>query len=791
MSFLRASLAELETLSRERQWSLDRIELKAIQDHFKKLKREPTDVELETLAQTWSEHCKHKTLTSPLLYKEGGKARRFKNLLKETIFDATRRLKKPWCLSVFKDNAGIVALDKDWALAFKVETHNHPSAIEPYGGAATGAGGVIRDVLGAGLGAKPVMNTDVFCVGPLDHEGDLPEGFFPPRRTLRQITAGVRDYGNRMGIPTANGGLAFDPGFLTNPLVFCGTVGVIPRKAVKKSVRPGDLIVAVGGRTGRDGLHGATFSSAALDDAASVSAVQIGNAIEEKKFLDVLLQARDKGLYRGVTDCGAGGFSSAIGELGAEIGAEVRLETAPLKHEGLKAWEIWLSESQERMVLAVPPSRWPALKSLFDAEDVEAVALGTFKKTGRLQVYFKDELVADLSMKFLHEGLPRYERRAEWSGRKNPHPPSGHPLPQVGEGGGEGHDSSNLGSALKALLSHPNICSREWIVRQYDHEVQGQTIGKPFQGPGQGPGDAAVIWPVTTTGAKRIPAFAVSNGITIGAADPYKGAVAAVDEALRNLAAAGADVRRAALLDNFCWGDPKDPRELGGLVRAALGCRDAALGYGAPFISGKDSLNNTYADASGRRASIPGTLLISALAPLPDPKRRMTMDLKGSGHAAFLVGPAAEGFVFSREVLAALFKAIQSGFVLACHDLSEGGLAVAAAEMAFAGNVGLELSLNGFTSSSDAEALFGEGLTRFLIEAAPGRERKLAALLHDHLFIEVGRTIAEPVLRARHQSRVVLQENLGELREAWSTALARELDGRRSQAPAPAREVAA
>ena len=388
----------LAALSRSRGWSLSEPEMRAIQRHFAREGRAPTDVELETLAQTWSEHCKHKTFTSPIRYSEGKKTRLIKNLFAETIVAATEAVKKPWCLSLFKDNAGVVAFGKKWALAFKVETHNHPSALEPYGGAATGVGGVVRDILGVGLGAKPVLNTDTFCFGRPDYKGALPEGSHHPTRTLRGVVAGVRDYGNRMGIPTAGGGIWFDDEYRLNPLVFCGTVGLMPQWAVKKEVKPGDLIVAVGGRTGRDGLHGATFSSANLGADAPSSAVQIDHAIQEKRVLDALLAAREKKLYGSVTDCGAGGFSSAIGELGADCGARVRLEQAPLKVTDLDSWEIWLSESQERMVLAVNPKNLKALEAVFLAEGCELAVLGEFTKSGRLQVVHHERTVVELDM---------------------------------------------------------------------------------------------------------------------------------------------------------------------------------------------------------------------------------------------------------------------------------------------------------------------------------------------------------------------------------------------------------
>ncbi|MFN3966692.1 MAG: AIR synthase-related protein, partial [Endomicrobiia bacterium] len=451
---------ELVELSKKNLLSLSLKEMKAIQSYYKKIGRNPTDVELETIAQTWSEHCKHKSFTGVIEYTEGKKKKIYDNLLKSTIFRVTKELNKDWCVSVFKDNAGIIKFDDKYCVAFKVETHNHPSAIEPYGGAGTGIGGVIRDILGVGLGAKPILNTDVFCFGPLDYPySKLRENVLHPRRIFKGVVAGVRDYGNRMGIPTSNGAVLFDKGYVFNPLVYCGTVGIMPKDKCFKKVKPGDLILAVGGRTGRDGIHGATFSSTSLDKDTEASCVQIGNPIVEKKVLDTILQARDKNLYRAITDCGAGGFSSSIGELGANCGARVYLERAPLKYEGLAPWEIWVSEAQERMILAVPKKNLKKILKIFSDEDVEATVLGEFTNTGRLEIFYKNEKVCDLDMNFLHKGLPRVRLKGVW----NPLRLKRTDLKKISR--------IDPTEALKKILASPNVCSKEWVIRQYDHEV--------------------------------------------------------------------------------------------------------------------------------------------------------------------------------------------------------------------------------------------------------------------------------------------------------------------------------
>jgi len=721
--------AALTDLSKRGQLSMSLAEMQTVQGHFRDLGRDPTDCELETIAQTWSEHCSHKTLRGKIEFR--GEV--IDNLLKQTIFKATQDLKLDWLVSVFADNAGVVRFDDETDVCFKVETHNHPSAIDPYGGANTGLGGVIRDPLGTGLGAKPICNTDVFCVAPPDLPPDaLPTGVLHPRRVLKRVVAGVRDYGNRMGIPTVNGALVVDPAYLSNPLVFCGTVGVIPRGMSSKRVEPGDLIVALGGRTGRDGIHGATFSSVELTgDSETVSggSVQIGNAITQKMVLDVILQARDRGLFRSITDCGAGGFSSAVGEMGEPLGAEVHLDRAPLKYEGLSYTEIWISEAQERMVLAVPPENWPDLKALCDAEQVEATALGTFVPTGRLTLRFHGEVVGDLSMSFLHDGRPAVVRSATYT------PPPETPFTPP--------HSQNYTADLLAVLGTWDVCSKEWIVRQYDHEVQARTVIKPLVGErDDGPGDASVVLPVR--GSTR--GLAVGCGINprYGRLDPYAMAACVIDEAVRNCVAVGADPDRIAILDNFCWGNTERPETLGSLVLAARGCHDTAIAYGTPFISGKDSLYNEYTH-EGTSLAIPPTLLISAIGQVPDVRRCVTMDLKEPGNLLLIVGQTRNELGGShwlmtrgldggrvptvdpeqgRATFRAMHAAIHRGLVRSCHDLSEGGLAVALAEMALAGGLGARVSLKSVPLAPDADrdaiVLFSESPTRFVVEIRPG-----------------------------------------------------------------------
>jgi len=798
--------AALEQLSRTGQLYLNLAEMQTIQRYFRQLDRDPTDVELETVAQTWSEHCSHKTLAGRIAYRDETGVRQFDNMLKETIFAATQQIRRElgaddWCVSVFEDNAGIVRFDARMNVVFKVETHNHPSALEPYGGANTGIGGVIRDSLGTGLGAKPVCNTDVFCFAPPDTPLEqLPPGVLHPRRVMQGVVAGVRDYGNRIGIPTINGAIYFDPRYLGNPLVFCGTAGVLPRDKSRKNPLAGDYIVAIGGRTGRDGIHGATFSSAELtseSETISGGAVQIGNPITEKMLLDVVLMARDQGLYNAITDCGAGGFSSAVGEMGEHIGAEVALETAPLKYDGLSYTEIWISEAQERMVLSVSPHQWEAFKSLCDAEGVEAVIIGRFVPTGRLRLTYCGHEVADLDMQFLHGGRPPVVRDAHYT------PPAAAPPITA-------PDVPDFGRDLCGILGSLNVASKEWVIRQYDHEVQGGSVIKPLVGvANDGPSDAAVVRPLLDSYRGLV--LACGMNPRYGDLDPYHMAASAIDEAVRNCVAVGADPRRIAILDNFCWGYTDRPETLGSLVRAALACHDVAVALGTPFISGKDSLNNefSYWDAQGQKhtIAIPASLLISALGQIADVRQCVTMDLKQPGNLLYQIGATRDELggshytllhgqsggnvpqvdpALARRTFQTLHQAISSGLLRSCHDLSEGGLAVAVAEMAFAGGWGAQVDVGTVPHTlytlheplSTIARLFAESNTRFVCEVSPPLQPVFEALLRDNQipWAAIGSVQTSPQLTivisdGNNARRTLIDLPIATLKQAWQQPL--------------------
>ena len=721
----------LLALSKERRLSLDLREMRQIQQIFADEGREPTDVELEMFAQTWSEHCVHKTFKAKITLTEDGETSIVDSLFKTYIWAATDKANTPWLKSVFVDNAGIVGFVDGWDLAFKAETHNHPSALEPFGGANTGVGGVIRDVLG--VSARPIATTDALCFGPPDLDPlALPEGVLHPRRIAAGVVAGIGDYGNKMGIPTVDGAVVYDPGYTANPLVYCGCLGLLPTGSHRTTPGVGDHVVTMGGRTGRDGLRGATFSSMEMDTSTSEIAgtsVQIGHPIHEKQVMEAVMEARDKGLYSAITDCGAGGLSSAVGEMAEELGARVHLERVPLKYTGLAPWEVWLSEAQERMVLAVPEADWDAFEAVCTKWGVEAVSLGRFTGDGRLTISHGDLQIADLAMSALHDGIPQRELVAEWVTPDLSEP-------ELGE--------VDVGQAILDLLATPTLRSKEDIVRTYDHEVQGGTVVKPFVGPAHdGPSDAAVLRPlevVRATGEASGKGVALSVGLNpqLGKVDPYGMAWAVVDEAFRNAVAVGADPRQTALLDNFCWGNPNLPDRLAGLVRAARGCYDAAVAWKAPFISGKDSLNNEYTGADGDKHAIPGTLLLSALAIVPEVERTTTMDLKAPGNRLYVVGVTADelgGGVLYRlhdelganlavprvdglDLATALHTAIDGGLVAACHDCSEGGVALAAAEMCLAGRLGADVDLGALPWEGEGRdslrAAFSESLTRWI-----------------------------------------------------------------------------
>ncbi len=801
---------DLLKISNERLLALNLREMKAIQDYGRRdsvieerrrfgLGERITDVELESLAQTWSEHCKHKIFNSLIAYENGTVERRVIDSLFDTfIKGSTKEIrenmgKEDWCLSVFSDNAGVIKFNDDYNLVFKVETHNSPSALDPYGGALTGIVGVNRDPFGTGKGARLIFNTDVFCFADPFFDKPLPKRILHPRRIYEGVREGVEHGGNKSGIPTVNGCIVFDDRFLGKPLVYCGTGGIMPARidgevTHTKEIRPGDLIVMTGGRIGKDGIHGATFSSEELHEGSPVTAVQIGDPITQKKMTDFLLRARDRQLYRAITDDGAGGLSSSVGEMARlSGGCEIDLQKAPLKYAGLQPWEILLSEAQERMTLAVDPEKAEAFLRLAEKMGVEATVLGRFTDSGRFHVLYGEKTVAYLEMSFLHDGVPQLELKAAWVAPRHEEP--SFPVP------------ADLGASLKEMLSRLNICSKESVVRQYDHEVQGGSVVKPLVGVmNDGPSDAAVIRPLL----ESFEGIVVANGICprYSDIDAYHMAACAIDEAVRNTIAVGGTPGRIAGLDNFCWCDPvrseKTPDgeyKLAQLVRANEALYDYTRAYGVPCISGKDSMKNDY-QIGETKISIPPTLLFSTIGRIEDVRRAVTMDAKAPGHLVYVLGETfnemggSEWFAMhghvgntvprvnadrAKKLYEALSRAIKAGFAASCHDCSDGGLGVALAETAFSGGFGMAVDLARVSSAGidrDDYLLFSESQSRFVVTVAPNKKEDFESILKGNTFAEIGRVLAEPLFIVKGiKGGKIIEENIGDLKEAWQRPL--------------------
>ncbi len=791
--------------SKKNLWALSLPEMLAVQSHFRALGRDPRIAEMEVLAQTWSEHCKHKIFRGTIHYREESVAGRgpsveaqipstTRSLFKSTIKAATDASPKSWLLSVFSDNAGIVAFTPEDAVCIKVETHNSPSAIDPFAGAITGIGGVHRDIIGTGYGAKPIFNLDAFCVAPARFDADRPDGIFPPTRVLEGVRAGVEAGGNPAGIPTIAGALVYDESYLGKPLVFCGSGGVLPRRlaapvfsgeardCATKEIVPGDAIVMVGGRIGRDGIHGATFSSLAMDggDTGLGSVVQLGDPFTQKRALDFLLVARDRGLYRTLTDNGAGGLSSSVGELATlSNGARLDLTDAPLKATDLRPEEILVSESQERMTLAVPASALSEFLALSKEMGVESTALGEFTANGRFEVVHRGETVADLSLEFLHEGCPNLELEAVYS-----------PAPLSPFAGGA---APSLSEALFALLASDNIASKENLLRQYDHEVQGGSLVKPQTqiGDHHSPNQAAAVLLRPDSDVAAV----VGVGILpeYSRYDAYVMAEASLDEAVRNVLASGAEYGTddcvLALLDNFCWPDPvENPRYAADLVRAAYGLRDAAMALGLPFVSGKDSMKNDFRGTKNGlpiRISVNPTVLVTALGRLPKLERARTSEFKSAGEAVFLLGPhrfTLLGSQFERIGLIhpesrelprsdwALAKRIyrwlgsdRSMRLRSCADVSEGGAAVAVVEGLFAYQLGFDFAAE-WSADATLSDYFGEGFHSFVVSCRPEDAASLAREWFEQgiPFARLGTTTARGVLHLPDGTIAV-----SELERAW------------------------
>ena len=799
----------LTKISKEQILALNLEEMLAIQSYYQKpavikarkkmgLNENTTDVELECLAQTWSEHCKHKIFNSRIDYTDGRNKLKIDSLFKKYIKGSTAKIrkakgKKDFCLSVFVDNAGVIKFNDDHNLVFKVETHNSPSALDPYGGALTGIVGVNRDPFGTGLGAKLIFNIDVFCFASPFYKKKLPPRILHPRRIYEGVREGVEHGGNKSGIPTINGSIVFDERFLGKPLVYCGTAGIMPARLSgkpthTKEIKPGDIIIMTGGRIGKDGIHGATFSSEELHEGSPVTAVQIGDPITQKKMTDFLLVARNRGLYRAITDNGAGGLSSSVGEMATYSGGcEIDLALAPLKYAGLQPWEILISEAQERMSLAVNPKKVGAFSELAKKMGVEATVMGKFTKSGKFHARYGEKTVAYLDMDFLHDGVPQMKLTAKWKAPKNAEPTFAQP--------------TNLNKAFVQMLSRLNICSKEAVVRQYDHEVQGGSVIKPMVGAqNDGPSDAGIVRPILDS----MEGVVVAHGICprYSDIDTYAMTACAIDEAIRNAVAVGADLDHLAGLDNFCWCDPvqsaKTPDgeyKLAQLVRSNMAIYDYTTAFGVPCISGKDSMKNDYSIGK-TKISVPPTLLYSVIGKIKDVRKAVTMDAKRPQDLVYIIGEtrdelggsewfAQHGAVGNKvpqvdvkkaiKTYRALHKAIQTGLVASCHDCSDGGLGIALIETAFAGGLGMNIDLNDVPyrgKKRNDYILFSETASRFVVTIHPKDKRKFEKIMAGNVVSEIGFVSSDGLFQITGlDGKLIIKEKVNKLKEAWQKPL--------------------
>lgn len=771
IALAKATDVELVDVNNELALGLSVDEIKTVQAYFRSENRNPSDVELQAISQTWSEHCCHKTFKGTIMFD----GKEINSLFKTYIAKVTKEIDAPWCFNVFEDNAGIIKFDKGYGIAAKVETHNHPSAIDPFGGAANGIGGVVRDVLG--VWADPIACTGVSCFGPIDFDyNKLPLGVKHPKYLYRNIAAGIGFYSNNLGVPTVNGAVCFDDSYTGNVVACCGCFGLLPLDKYFKNAKAGDYIVMAGGKTGRDGIHGVTFASAELtekSEAASNPAVQTSDPIAEEKLKRAIIIIRDRQIASAITDLGGGGLSSAVGETAERYtcGATIDLSKVPLKYLGLAPWEIYLSESQERQLFTVPPENLDAALAVFEQEEVEATAIGQLTKERRLKIIYQNSTVANMDMNFLFN-IPIATKQATISPQVLTEP--------------EFVEPDNLTQTLMQLLGMPNIASKESVVRTYDHEVKGNTVLKPFHGKYAGPNDAAVLKPLDNSWK----GLAISCGVNpnYGKIDSYWMAASAIDEAIRNNLAVGG--HRIALLDNFIWGNPEKPERLGSLVRACQACYDIAKVYRTPFISGKDSLYN-----ESPMGPVTPTLIITAVGIVPDIRSTISMNLKTSENLLYLLGntyPELGGSEYyklngyiglsvpklqpvkARKNYYNLTKAIGYGLVKSCHDLSDGGLAVAAAEMAFSSNIGLTLDLKAIPNKAinrNDFLLFSESNSRLLIEVSPQDRYDFEALMKNSCTL-IGETTKTEKLQIHGLNNdLIIDASLSELRDAWKKTL--------------------
>ncbi len=742
---------ELMEINEKMGLALSLDEMRKLRDFFASLGRDPTDIEIHAIAQGWSEHCSYKSS---------------KPILKKYIFG----IESPHTIVVMQDDAGVVEFDEEHAYVFKIESHNHPSAVEPYGGAATGVGGIIRDVLN--MGAKPIALVDPLFFAPPDYPYEkLNPGIKHPRYLLNGVVAGIRDYGNRVGIPTVAGMTYFHEGFVNNILVNAGCIGIVRKdKIVRSKVdKPGVLLVMLGGRTGRDGIHGVNFASKILSEKSEEEkqAVQLGNPILKEPLIHAVLEANDEGIIYGMKDLGGGGLSSVIGEMchAGGVGAEIHLDKVPLKEEGMAPWEIWVSESQERMLLAIEEKNLDILHQIASKWDLEMSVIGKTIEGTTLKIFWYGEKILELPLDFMTAGV---EYNRPYKVKK---------VEQMQEIPVEG----NYRNILLKLLSSVNIGGKEYIVRQYDHEVQGKTVIKPLQGVigFETHGDAAVIKPLRDSW--RGLAITVAANPQIGEIDPYWGAVYTVDEAVRNLVAVGA--RPHSFSDCLNFGNPEREEIMGEFVESCRGLGDAARYMHIPFVSGNVSF---YNEAFNR--NIPPTPVLMAVGIIDDIRKAVTADFKSAGNYIYIVGDTREEmggseyyrlmgyksttvpkvrFEDMKNRTEELLKAMNEGLVESCHDISHGGMAVAIAEMCMGGNIGAEIDLANMEFMRADFKLFSESPTRWICEVKSENAERFEELVRAR---RIGQISGE-TFRVRDGKRWLFNIHINILRNAWSSAL--------------------
>ncbi|MCB2188845.1 MAG: phosphoribosylformylglycinamidine synthase [Deltaproteobacteria bacterium] len=761
---------------------------------------DPTDVELEYVSQARSDHCNHNTFRGRFYYVDAGDGSTtvvddlFRQCIKKPTEDLARE--RDWVVSVLWDNAGVARLDGETNYVITGETHNSPSNMEAYGGSLTGIVGVYRDPMGTGLGAKLCAGMWGFCVGPRDYAGPLRPRLHP-RRLLDGLIEGVKDGGNKSGIPTVFGNLFFDPRYLGKCLVFVAAVGVMPgqtagRPSHEKTTTAGEIIFMCGGRVGADGIHGVTASSAGYSADTPAGHVQIGDPYTQKKMHDFLLEARDAGLIAFLTDNGGGGLSSSIGESARfSRGAVVDLAKVPLKYQGLDPWQIWVSESQERMTVSVKPEHEAAFRRLAAKHAVEATAIGEFRDDGKLQLNYGTRVCAYVDVDFTEEGFPQWEFQALWR------PPEARGLVEPVLAGGQ-----DLNGLVLDLLDHPNLCSRAWINRQFDHEVQGTSLLKPFGGVDRDlPSEAGVIQPELTRPVGLALAQVLSTDY--GDIDTYHMVTASVEEGFRRVVAVGGDPSQVGGVDNFCWpsvehhpvNNPDGDYKAAQLVRACWGLRDACLALGIPLLSGKDSMyvDGMIPDRRGvaRRISGPPTMMFTATAPVPRLANVQSLEPKIAGDLVWVLGATknelgagalyqlmgAIGRNVPQTDLAAslalgraVSRALEDGLLASVAVVSRGGLALCFARLVLAGGLGLDLDLAGLAGEpglSPLCKLFSESTGRLVVTLDPARAPEARELFQGLAVSELGRVTRRARLTVAEGGATRLDLARARLATAW------------------------